>query len=435
MASRTKLTELYVKFTVDGLRDAEDQTKRSAQRMATTWSGIARQVARSTRETIGQSLGSGLMGDVLRATNGASAANSQAAGKSANSWSQFAKRVSSSFRSMAAGMFAIAAPAAGLLGFARAAMQGTREGENMATAWTYTSQVIGSMFAPSIRAATALIVRVADSIRSLSPETKTWIVMTSLAAAGIIALSGTVTLASVTFTAMGTAAAFAWSMVTAPVTLAIVAVLAITAGLAILIGKIEEFATTGKVSTKSWVEAMIAGGRIVVTTTMQAVNFMIQAFARLVNELSERSANLLSRVGLDEMAAKVRGIGIDPNKWRLPVEDVDQMFRGLEGLAAKLPGVKGMVDNVKNALKDAKGLPRLLQDLFRGGPGNEMKFRPVLQVRFESLQQSFDRIQEAFATGTTEDKLDLIRKENQEANGLLAKILDKIGVPMPAVGN
>lgn len=434
MASRTKLTELYVKFTVDGLREAEDQTKRSAQRMATTWSGIARQVSNSTRESIGQSLGSGLMGDVLRATNGATAANTLAAGRSANSWSQFAKRVSSSFRGMMAGVMAIAAPAAGLLGFARSAMEGTREGENMATAWTYLTQVVGSMFAPAIRAATGVIVMIADAIKALSPSTKAWIVMAAVGAAGVLALSGALTVASIAFVAMGQAAVFAWSMVTAPITLAVIAVVAIVAALALVIGKIEEFATTGKISSKSWVEAMIAGARVVVTTIMNAINFMITTFAEAITTLSGHAASILERLGFDETASKLKNLGFDANKWKLPVGEVEAMFKNVERMAGKLPG---MGDVGKKVVKAAKELPDLIKDLFQGGPGNEMKFRPVMQVKFESLQSSFDRIQEAFAAGTPDDKLDKIREEQQETNGILGKILEQFGLqaPRPAVGN
>jgi hypothetical protein len=437
MANRTKLTELYVKFTVDGLRDAEDQTKRTAQRMSTTWSGIARQVSRSTRESIGQTLGSGLMGDVLRATNGAAAANSQAAGKSANSWSQFAKRVSSSFRSVMAGMFAMAAPVAGLWGFAKAAAEGTREGQNLGVAWEYLTQVIGSMFAPALRSITTGIVLVAQFLKELPAETKVAIVMIAAASAALVMLSGVAAAASVVFIALGKAAAFAWAMITAPVTLTIAVVVAaialFSAGVAFMLGKLEEWQSGGKIASRSWAESMIAGVRIVVTHTMMAADMMIQAFAKAVNFITSKAAGLADAVGLDGLANRLRGLALDANKVKLPIGEVANLFRQAEAMIAKMPSGKELADRAKGFAKGLREIPGLIRQLFEG----EMKFTPVMQVRFESLQQSFDRIQEAFAAGTQEDKLNKILEENKKAVGILDQILGKLGLgpPVPAVGN
>lgn len=377
---RTKLGEQYVRFTVDGLDKAEKDTTKTAGKVSSTWLGLG-------------------------------------------------KKLATGFRTAFTGLRGISEPIAGLRGLVNAAAEGTREAEQMSTAWTYLNRSVGEMFAPTMRVAIQLVVRIADAFRRLSPETKTWIVLVALAAGGIVALAGAVTIASVAFGALAAVAGVAWAVITSPVVLVTAGIIALGAGILFLIGKMEELWNTGQVSSKGWVESIISGGRIVATTTATTINFLTNKFAEFMNWLTSKAASASDALGFSETAERIRKLKIDAGKLTINTSDIDKGFKDAEEWVKKsVPGIGEIGKMAKNALKDLKGVPGLLGQLLSGEGGEGMKFRPQLKVGFEGLQQTFDRLQEAFAAGTEEDKLNQIRDEGKKTNEILDKILGKIGL-------
>lgn len=129
MATKIKITDEYVMVTVEGLPEAEKKT------MST-------------------------LGRITKAVTGAAAF-------------------------MKTAFLGASAAVAGLMwkGFS-----GTREGEQFGQAMTYLARVVANEAAPALRIITVMIVKVADALRTLSPEAKNTVAIVAALAAALMLL-------------------------------------------------------------------------------------------------------------------------------------------------------------------------------------------------------------------------------------------------------
>jgi hypothetical protein len=388
MAGRVKLSEQYVRFTVDGLKEAEGQVTNTTSKINRTWAGMATQTARQIRNIF-------------------------------------------------TGLGAISTPFASLWAMSKTGAQGTKEAADLAASYQYAAQVISSVFAPAMRIATTVIVRIADVLNALSPATKSWLVAITLTTLGIIALVGAVTLLSTAFAALGAVAGVAWAIISSPIILIAAGIIAIVAAISLASGYLIEFFQTGSVGAKSWISTMITGIRSWVVFSIMSFNMVMTAFTKMWNGTMDAISWANKKMGFNEWAAKVQGARIDLNKVFINPAAADKALQGVDNyLDGMLPKFGELGGWSKNIINNLRGVPGLVGQLLRGEglAGGGMKLNAKVTVGFESLQESFDRLQQAFASGNQADKLEQIRGNGSRTNEILTDIFNRLGLPSrPAI--
>lgn len=429
----TKLAEHYIRFSVKGLEESERDVEQTARKVMSTWSQLQDRLAATSNRAGGLfggiAKGAGqILGPVTSA--GGSVASAIVAGIS-KARSAIAGLASDGAKAIK-GLATFAAPAAGLLAFARAAAQGTIEGQRLATAWDYLSRSIGSIFAPAVRIASAVLVGIGDLFNSLSPTTKYWVAGIALSAAGLVALSGAVTVVGIAFGGLATAAGIAWAIISSPAVLVIAGIAAVGAAVGALLGYMgsnsETAADSMNTANKSWIGYLIDAAGWITVAFAKAFNWMMVNGAKASDWIAEKLAQAGEMMGILEegITDEVRRMPkIDPIQI-----DIKKLKEGFEAASAKvIPKFKDLKAGALAIGEELGGLPGMLGRLM------EMKFHPTLDVKFEGLQQSWDRLQEAFARGTPEDQVDQIREDTKAIRELLQKILDKgKNALAPAVG-
>jgi hypothetical protein len=430
MPARTKLGDQYVRFTVEGLPEAEKAVDKTTKKVASSWSGMALQATK---------VGGGIK-------------NAFAA---AGDW------VQKKLGSIGASAIKLGAPAAGVTALAMSSVAGTREGDLLATAWQYVARVFGNILAPAIRVATTLLVRFGDFIGGLSPETKGWIATLMVAGTALVALGGfalafggmfsgamglvsagiglataavTVGLAIMDagWALMGTTAAAAWLAALGPVALVIAGIAAVGLAIVAMVTAVKIGALAmedGMLhSSKSWIGYLIQGVKLLTMVFVDFWNFMqrhirdtLAMFAGLAKSIEKVTGSTALTRGIQGAAeAFIKNTGqIDRDK-------VKGFFDDAEHWADRnVPSVSNLAKGMKEAWKFGKELPGMLKGLFQSG--GEMQLHPSFPVKFEGLAQSFDRLQEAFASGTPQDNLIQIRDNGKETNDKLDKIFERLG--------
>lgn len=148
--SVVKLGEQFVRFAVHGLKEAEEAVKGTAGKIEGEWAKMRARLAQGL-----SSVGGGLA------------------------------KVASGMKSLA--LMAGAGAGGFMAYFARGAMQGTYEGDALTRSIEILTRTVGSIFAPAVRIATGLILRIARAFNGLSSDTKANIAIWSLVAAGVAA--------------------------------------------------------------------------------------------------------------------------------------------------------------------------------------------------------------------------------------------------------
>jgi len=430
MPARTKLGEQYVRFTVDGLADAEKAVDKTTKKTTSTWFGMAKQAAK---------VGGGI----------------KSAFSDAGDW------VKKKLSGLGTDLIKLGAPAAGMSALAMSAVSGTREGDLLATAWQYVARVFGNILAPAIRVATTLLVRFGDFVGGLSPETKGWIATLMIAGTALVAAGGAViafgsmfsgamglvaatfglATAAITlglgvldvgFAVFGATAVSAWLAAIAPVALVIAAIAAAVAAvvglvMAVKIGSLmmEDGMTH---SSKSWVGYLIQGIKLVTMAFVDFWNYLfrqIQLALGLFAALGKQSEKMFGSTAASRFAQGAFDT-FNKNFGAIDREGVGKFFDNAENWAERnVPSARSLVNAMKEAWKFGKDLPGMAKDLFKSG--GDMQLHPSFPVKFEGLAQSFDRLQEAFASGTPQDNLIQIRDNGKITNDKLDEIIKRFG--------
>lgn len=388
MAGRVKLQDLYVRFTTEGLKESEQQTEKTAKKVETTWGKMSTAVSRQLRNTF-------------------------------------------------TGLAALATPFASLWALSKSGASGTREADNLSAAYQYAAQVISTMFAPAMRFVTTLLVRAGDAIMNLSPQTKQWVVGITLVTTGLVAAAGAAILFTTILGGLGTVAAIAWAVVTSPVTLVIAAIAGLTLAFASLFGYMSEGSVTASgdldKANKSWIGHAIDGLGWLADKFAQFFNWTMRQAA----EASDFIAWALSSAG-EELGILEKGTTAVLNSmekikpFQIDRSGLGNFFNDLsQGAEKNIPTFSELLKYATGIGSAVRDIPALLSKLTN--PAG-MKLNAKMTVSFESLQDSFDRLQSAFASGTQSDKLEQIRKEGEETNEILNRILGKIVPPGAIVG-
>lgn len=341
-------------------------------------------------------------------------------GRGMRNISQTARFAAAGVRDIATGIARLGR-VAGLLGggflatFGRKAMENTVEGDRLGKSWEYLARVIGDQLAPYVRLLTDLVVRGATAFRELPVSTKQTIMqitlLTAAVGAGLALLPTLVTVAG----ALGAA----FMAIASPAGLIVAGIAAIiVAGAKFFNFFRDESAITSEAvddANKSWIdrfisyleEAAVAGGKF--------FNWYAKMSAAASDELADGLSRLGEAVGLLEEGTtdqlrqmdKIKPLQIDTDKIRQQFGQVKKFAR------AAAVDVREMFANLQG---DTKG------------------FTVKMNVKFESLQGTFDRLQEAFARGDGED---LQRQQLAAQRDIAAKVdvLIGVGKQFGVVGN
>ena len=316
MATKTKLGEHYVRFTAEGLKQAEQDTSKTAKKVETTWGNLHKAIT---------------------------------------------KKFQGGFGAIGKGLFAVAAPAAGLL-----------------------------------------------------------------------ALGAGVTILSFAFSGLAAVAGLTWAVLTAPIVLTVAAIIAVGVAIATLVGVFgdgsENMATNMNNSTSSWVGSFLKGLK----------NMSVKG-AELFNWLADKAAKTSDWIA-DKLAWAAEGLGLVPEGTRKlmgemekikPLSiDVEKLKKDMDGFARKATdpanwdAARKAVIAIGDGVKEVTGM---------FGKNGAMKFTPQMDVGFESLQGSFDRLAVEFAKGTPDDLLKDIRDQAKGFNDKLERLIEKVGGAINAV--
>lgn len=408
-ASANLLADELVRITVEGMEKADQMTDALRDKFGKM--GEAARKAEGFVKQIGTRIQSSM----------------SAAGRAIAGVKERIDRLAASVGKVASSMKAFTLGGAlGIGGILAGASSGTVEADRFGKAVEYLSRVLGNEFAPYMRMATQAIIEVANSFRSLTPETRA-----SIAA---WAIWGTTIAASITVLPM-----------------AIKGLASLAGGLSIVTAALGACLTPTAVA--------IAGFAALGAATVNAFQEMDNAESRWLKnhgqymELAVKMSNAFFKTFGDDFAEYIRksGVGLglmtiaageklgifapgtlkgaqmDESAFlrnrakakadaeaaqlapiRKAMDEIDKIKARAEkggskgGVFGWLDGLGGAMDRIKNAAK---------------GGGFGLK----LDVRFESAQQTFDRLQVAFTEqSTSQEKIGEAQlNEAKKGNDLL----------------
>jgi hypothetical protein len=397
--SRTKLGEQYVRFAVDGLPQAEAEVTATSKKIESTWSTM-RQRLKAGIASIGEGLGK--------------------LGK------EFLKV------GAATGIFT------GL--FIRGAMQGSREAEMLDTAFARLTKTVGDIFAPVVRIAAGAIENLAQWFNGLSDTTKGWVQVITLVGVGIGGLGAAITLLGSVFGGLAVVAGVAWAVVTSPIMLAVAAIAILVGAIGTLVdyfmGGSKNMADSGNNATKSWVGNMLNG-----------IKILAQAVGNFINWYSKKSAEASDWIA-KKLSAGMEALGMVPKgttKLLGEMDPIKPFAVDIDAMTGAMDAFNNQVDKAVPRWKDIKNfagdLPKKFKNLMDGLGGGNMKFNIKFDAGFESLQQSWERIQSADFNvqeelkNVAKDQLKVLGDMKDVLGGIFDNTKDLFAGGMAAVGD
>lgn len=295
----------------------------------------------------------------------------------------------------------------------RTALQGTREADQLALSWEYLGRVVGREFAPWVRLLTSGVVSLADRFRGLDAATRAGVAKFALLAAGAAAFVALLPVMAAGLSVLGAA----WAVLTSPVTLT----LALIAGVVIAGKKLFDFFTRGSATAaenmqeanKGWADHLFAVIEWVGTRFAQFINWLDKNWTRATSGMAMAWAKAFEDKGTLQALRDERA--------RLEAD----WAKG-KGLAFDVEGFRGSVRRVRGALAELPNLSEIL-GLVQTGIG-QAQMQVKLQVGFESLQGTFDRLQQEMAGGAAQEaELKRIREQGAQLNQLVNRIAEGVG--------
>jgi hypothetical protein len=397
--SRTKLGEQYVRFAVDGLPQAEAEVTATSKKIESTWA------------TMRSRLKAGIAGIAENAAK---------------------------LRTVALGIGAVAG---GFMGFfTRGAMQGSREAEMLDTAFARLTKTVGDIFAPVVRIAAGAIENIAQWFNSLSETTKGWVQAVTLAAVGLAALSVGITLLGSVFGGLAVVAGVAWAVITSPITLTIAAIAILVGSIGTLVDYFsdgsKDMADAGNGATKSWVGNMLNGIKIIIGKVADFFNWYAEKSAAASDWIAEKLSSTLEYFGFLEKGTTAVLKEMDPIAPL--VIDIDELNKSMDAFNNKVDKAVPKWKDIKNF---AAGLPDGLKKMMDALGGGGKKFTIKFEAGFESLQQSWERIQSADfnvqqeLNDVAKQQLDVLKDAKDFLGGIFDNTKAMFGGGMAAVGD
>jgi hypothetical protein len=380
--SRTKLGEQYVRFAVDGLKEGEQAVTQTSKKIESTWA------------TMRQRLRAGIAGIAENAAK---------------------------LRTVALGVGAVAG---GFMGFfTRGAMQGSREAEILDTAFARLTKTVGDIFAPVVRIVAGGIENLAQWFNGLSENTKGWVQAVTLEAVGLAGLSVGITMLGSVFGGLAVVAGIAWAVITSPIMLAVAAIAILVGSIGTLVDYFmdgsKDMADAGNGSTKSWVGNMLNGIKIITVKAAQLFNWFAEKAAKTSDWVAEKLSSALEYFGFLEKGTTEVLKGMDPIAPL--VIDINELNKSMDEFNAKVDKAVPRWKDIKNFAGD---LPKKFKNLMDGLGGGNMKFNIKFDAGFESLQQSWERIQSA--DFNVQEELKNVAKDQLKVLGDMKDVLGGI---------
>ncbi len=299
-----------------------------------------------------------------------------------------------------------------LASFGRGAMEGTVEADRLGKAFTYLTRVVGDSLAPYVRMLTDYIVQAAQAYRAISPETKKTVTQVALFAAGIGTALVVLPTLITTVGALGAALAAIFS----PAALAIAGIAALADAATGLFDfmRAEAPATADAVdeANRSWVDRYLA---YIEKITIAGANFF--------NQMAERAA-----AGADLLADHLARAGEYLGILEKGTTDTIRKMENITPYKINIDNIRDSFGKIKRWTRETSAGIKQMQER-ADKVGGDKGFTRIFQVKFESLQGTFDRLQEAFAAGHAEDigkqQLKELKEQNvtlKEQNKLLQTI-------------
>jgi hypothetical protein len=300
----------------------------------------------------------------------------------------------------------------GFLGmFGRQAMQNTVESEQLGRAWEYLGRVLGDQLAPYVRVLTDLIVQGANAFRSMTPETKQTIMQ-------VILLTAAVTTAVALFPVLAGvigAVGAALAAIASPVGLVIagLAAIMVAAGKYFNWFRDESTTTSNNVdeANQHWVVNLIGYLEMGIVAGAKFFNW----YAKQSAAMSDQIADIMSQLG--------EAIGI--------------LDKGTTGQLRQMEPIKPIqidVDQIKQKFSQIKRFAKAtvidIENLFNRLNMDQKGFTVRMNVQFESLQGTFDRLQAAFARGDGEN----IARDQLAEQRKIAAIAANMAIGLAAFG-
>ena len=288
--------------------------------------------------------------------------------------------------------------------FGRQALEGTIEADRLGKSWSYLGKVIGQQLAPYVRALTDGIMRVAGAYRALSPETQALVVKIALFAAGI---GSAVALLPVMVTIFGAVAAAIGALIS-PAGLVVVAIIGIAAAAKSLYDWFRgEAPTTSEAvdeANMSWTDKFMGYLQAVAVKGAEIFNWIMKNAAKASDWIA------------DKLSAAGEALGVLPTGTTEELRKMDEI---------KAPQID--ITKVKNKLETLRRMGNAVEANIKeiganlGADGNG--FGVKVAVKFEGLQGTFDRLQEAFARGDGED---LAKQQLDVQKGMRAEMVKMV---------
>jgi len=270
--------------------------------------------------------------------------------------------------------------------FARAALKDTVEGERLGKTFDMLARTIGEIFVPYARRLSEILVVVADGFRSLDPETKNSIALFALITAGVTAFAAVLPL--------------------------VVSGVSAVIGTFVAIGKVLPVLLSAFTSLPGLV-LLLAGGFIYLTAEGDTLEKKLISIAKTAQKVFAGTVGILS--GMKEFVAGIFATGsVEQATKRADkaLEDALKDFDYFGERAGSLP--RRLADGMERFRGIANELQERFRQLQQGAAATNnsilgqlgdlfrkpLDFTPPkikLQVGFESLQGTFDRLQKALA--------------------------------------
>lgn len=285
------------------------------------------------------------------------------------------------------------------------AMKNTQEADNLSKAWSNLMRVIGDRFAPYVRAVTASIVQLTTWWKSLSLEVRQSVVHWAAATVAVGALA-----VALPFLLRGIGAVLnIIAMLANPFALIPLLIVAAVAAIALMTAEGETFGQKMQNMAESVIYSWFA-----IRGAVRVVAEEVSGLVRAVADSVGYSASALKKMLTGDFA------GAAADRVKALAAQIDTVFR-LSNKAANMRGdqifdeegkaAQKWVDRIKTAVKQVGKLGE--------GPGFSIKFN----VGFESGEQQWERMMNAFATAGAGSMEQQQLKEGQKANATLVDIL------------
>lgn len=319
------------------------------------------------------------------------------------------------------------AGAIGIGGLLAGAVRGTVEADRLGQAWERFSRTIGDGFAPYVRAATTAIEDLTAWFRNLDQATKDNVTQWALITAGV---AGFVAFLPVMIAGISGVAGVLAAL-TSPFALVVGGIALVVAAAAKMFGLFDTGGTSAadslNESNQSWLGAMVKGVGAATKAVAGFFNFIAQQGAKI----SDFLADLLARAGefsglLPEGTVKELRKMPPIQAPQIDVGAIDEFFGHAERKAKSFEGQMG--DLVAQANNLGKNIGRRIEAAKADGG-----FKIKMDVQFESLGGTWDRLQKALASreGANLDQKQLLTQEQmrdqlQLAVAGLGRVEDKL---------